>query len=112
MNCSSHQAVKHAVNCLIVMEPCVMGILLLLVLFTGFYVLVMPLIHRSWIIQLKRERELTRSEKQWGLLVITIATVLWVFVVPFAYLELLEKMNSSQTLGMGQRFVVRGEKVL
>lgn len=69
---------------------------ILLILLASFYLLVVSSIAVRWLAFFSRDSQLSRSEKQAGLLIIAIAATLWVFVVPFAYLELLGKLEHEQ----------------
>lgn len=66
---------------------------ILLILIATFYLLVVSLLAVRWLAFLKRDYQLSRLEKQSGLLIIAIAATLWVFVIPFAYSELLAKLE-------------------
>ncbi|MCY7323672.1 MAG: hypothetical protein LH660_18175 [Phormidesmis sp. CAN_BIN36] len=69
---------------------------ILLILLASFYLLVVPSLAIRWLAFFNRDSQLSRSEKQAGLLIIAIAATLWIFVVPFAYLELLRKLEHEQ----------------
>ena len=66
---------------------------ILLIPIAAFYLLVVSFLVVRWLTFFKRDFQLSRLEKQSGLLIIAIAATLWVFVVPFAYLELLAKLE-------------------
>ncbi len=66
---------------------------ILLILIAAFYLLVVSFLAVRWLAFFKRDFQLSRLEKQGGLLIIAIAATLWVFVIPFAYLELLAKLE-------------------
>ena len=65
--------------------------MLLLMLLTPFYLVVIFLLQIRWLPALKRDVHLPASEKWLGLLVVVFCTTFWFFIVPFAYLELLDK---------------------
>ena len=69
-----------------------MAILLITVL-AAFYLLVVSLLTIRWLAFFKRDFRLSSLEKQAGLLILAIAVTLWIFVIPFAYLELLKKLE-------------------
>ncbi|WP_143162116.1 hypothetical protein [Phormidesmis priestleyi] len=64
---------------------------ILLILIAAFYLFVVAFLADFWLAFFKRDSQLSRSEKRSGLVIITIAAMLWIFVIPFAYLELLAK---------------------
>ena len=67
----------------------------LLLFFAAFYSLLMPIFLIHWIGLSKEDRDLTDSEKRLVFATIVVATLFWPIVVPFAYLELLSKSQSS-----------------
>lgn len=67
-----------------------------LLLFGLFYLAVMPILFLSWLEFFRYDfNHLTGEEKQISVLVIAIATLFWIVVLPFAYLELLDKFKRS-----------------
>jgi hypothetical protein len=61
-----------------------------------FYVAVMPILFISWLEFFRHDQDnLTASEQHMSVLVIAIASLFWVIVLPFAYLELLDKFKRS-----------------
>ena len=68
-----------------------------LLLISGlFYVAVMPILFISWLEFFHHDRDnLTHQEQQISMLIIAIATLLWAVVLPFAYLELLDRFKRS-----------------
>ena len=44
-----------------------------------------------WLSFLKRDIDLSLEDKQSSLLILVVATILWPFVVPMAYIELISK---------------------
>lgn len=68
----------------------------LLLFFVAFYILLMPILFVNWLRFFRGDLDLTKSEKRLSRLAIAIAAVLWPFVVPFAYLELLGKIQRSE----------------
>ena len=85
------------------------NMLIVLILFTGYYAIVTILLNRACTAVFKRDVEVTRLEIQWGLRVITITSILWIFIVPFSYLELLEKVTSAQNREAAQKFIATEE---
>lgn len=83
--------------------------LIVLILLTGYYAIVILLLNRACTILFKKNVEMTRLERRWGLGVITITSILWVFVVPFSYLELLGKITSAQNQETAQKFITMEE---
>ncbi len=72
----------------------------------AFYVLVMPILFISWVSFFRQDHDLSADDKHLSILVITIATILWPVVLPFAYLELLEKFKrSNRTARLYQRMM-------
>ncbi len=68
---------------------------ILLIVLAAFYLLVVFLLTIRWLAFFKRDSRLSSLEKQAGLLIIAIAVTLWIFVIPFAYLELLKKLEQE-----------------
>lgn len=68
-----------------------------LLLISGlFYVAVIPVLFISWLEFFNCDRDnLTRQEQQISVIMIAIASGLWVIALPFAYLELLDKFKRS-----------------
>lgn len=65
-------------------------------LLAAIYLIVMPILFVNWLGFFRYDAEtLTGDEKQVSLSVIAIATLLWPLVLPFAYLELLDKFRRS-----------------
>jgi len=83
--------------------------LIVLILFIGYYAIVMILLNRACTTVFEKNVEVTRLERQWGLRVITITSILWIFIVPFSYLELLEKVTSAQNRETAQKFITMEE---
>lgn len=79
------------------------------ILFIGYYAIVMILLNRACTTVFEKNVEVTRLERQWGLRVITITSILWIFIVPFSYLELLEKVTSAQNRETAQKFITMEE---
>lgn len=69
---------------------------ILLILLVSFYFLVVFFIAVRWLALFKRDSQLSRSEKRAGLQIIAISATLWFFVIPFAYLELLGKLERQK----------------
>lgn len=68
----------------------------LLVVSGLFYVAVMPVLFISWLEFFRHDQDdLTKKEQRISGLVIAIACLFWVIVLPFAYLELLDKFKRS-----------------
>lgn len=44
-----------------------------------------------WLKFFKRDTDLSLEDKQFSLLILVVATLLWPFVVPLAYIELVSK---------------------
>jgi len=83
--------------------------LIVFILFIGYYAIVMILLNRACTTVFEKNVEVTRLERQWGLRVITITSILWIFIVPFSYLELLEKVTSAQNREAAQKFIATEE---
>lgn len=83
--------------------------LIVFILFIGYYAIVMILLNRACTTVFEKNVEVTRLERQWGLRVITITSILWIFIVPFSYLELLEKVTSAQNREATQKFIATEE---
>ena len=83
--------------------------LIVFILFIGYYAIVMILLNRACTTVFEKNVEVTRLERQWGLRVITITSILWIFIVPFSYLELLEKVTSAQNRETAQKFITMEE---
>ncbi|NDJ16950.1 hypothetical protein [Myxacorys almedinensis] len=66
-----------------------MGTLFLLVAI-AFYVSLMPLFFRKWMM-LSQEQDIPEEARSLSTIVVAIATLFWLFVLPFAYLDLLEE---------------------
>jgi hypothetical protein len=61
-----------------------------------FYVAVMPVLFISWLEFFRHDQDdLTHKEQHMSVLVIAIASLFWIIVLPFAYLELLDKFKRS-----------------
>ncbi|MCU0550249.1 MAG: hypothetical protein MUC48_12940 [Leptolyngbya sp. Prado105] len=61
-----------------------------------FYIAVMPVLFVSWLEFFRHDHdELTRREQHMSVCVIAIASLLWIIILPFAYLELLDKFKRS-----------------
>jgi hypothetical protein len=60
-----------------------------------FYIAMMPILFTGWMGFFKQDVDLSKEEKQISLMVLAIATLLWPIVLPFAYLELLDKFKRS-----------------
>ncbi len=72
---------------------------LLLLAFGAFYLMMAPLLFISWLGFFREEPCLSRGERRLSVIVIAIATLLWPFVVPIAYLEVLNKFKQSARFG-------------
>jgi len=83
--------------------------LIVLILFIGYCAIVMILLNRACTTVFEKNVEVTRLERQWGLRVITVTSILWIFIVPFSYLELLEKVTSAQNREAAQKFIATEE---
>ena len=83
--------------------------LIVFILFIGYYAIVMILLNRACTTVFEKNVEVTRLERQWGLRVITITSILWIFIVPFSYLELLEKVTSAQNREAAQKSIATEE---
>lgn len=59
-------------------------------LLLGFYILIALLILKEWIIFLDTDKEMSSQMRLFSQIVLIFAIILWPFVVPFAYLELLK----------------------
>jgi Zn-dependent protease with chaperone function len=60
-----------------------------------FYLVMMPILVASWLGFFRQDSNMSKEEKQVSLMVLTIATLLWPIVLPFAYLELLSKFKRA-----------------
>lgn len=67
-----------------------------------FYLIMAQSFFKIWFKFFQQDTSLSREEKQlsWGILL--LGTVLWPFVVPIAYLSLLEKKFKSQAETLGE----------
>jgi hypothetical protein len=73
---------------------------------TAFYVLVMPILFISWVSFFRQDHEMSAEDRHISFFVIAIATLLWPIVIPFAYLELLEKFKrSNRNVRLYQRMI-------
>ena len=69
---------------------------ILVIVIAVIYVVVMPILFINWLGFFRYDIDfLTGDEKQLSLAVIAIATLLWPLVLPFAYIELLDKFKRS-----------------
>ncbi|KAM3093262.1 hypothetical protein ACKFKG_19840 [Phormidesmis sp. 146-35] len=67
-----------------------------LLFFLGvFYLGMMPILFIGWLGFFRQDADMSKEEKQVSLIVLTIATLLWPIVLPFAYLELLGKFKRA-----------------
>ena len=67
----------------------------LLLFSIAFYSLLMPILFVNWFRLFREDLDLSKSEKHLSIVVIAIATLFWPIVIPFAYLELMEKLQRS-----------------
>lgn len=68
----------------------------LLIFPVAFYALVVPLVFIAWLNFFRHnDQPLSRREKQMSLIVISIAALLWPVVLPFAYLDVLDKLKRT-----------------
>lgn len=68
----------------------------LLIFLIAFYVLLAPRFFRSWRLFFEQDTTLSPQERTFSQVVLAIATVFWPVVVPFAYLELLNKVQREK----------------
>lgn len=72
-----------------------------------FYLAIIPVVFISWLEFFRHDQDtLTVREQRMSVFVISIASLLWVLVLPFAYLELLDKFKrSSQAARVYQKML-------
>lgn len=70
----------------------------LLILPIAFYLLLAPRFFQSWRLFFEQDTTLSPQDRVFSQVVLTIATVFWPLVVPFAYLELLHKVQREKAM--------------
>ncbi|MBD2055535.1 hypothetical protein H6F88_05785 [Oculatella sp. FACHB-28] len=69
--------------------------LVLVALFTAFYLLMAIRFFKVWWVFFKRDTDLSLNWTYISIAVLTLASASWPVVVPFAYLELLAKVQRN-----------------
>lgn len=72
--------------------------LILVTLFAAFYLLMAIRFFRSWWVFFRQDTDLSTSWAYISIAVIILASAFWPVVVPFAYLELLEKVRRNAAM--------------
>jgi hypothetical protein len=67
-----------------------------------FYGYVMVRLYQRWSQALKRDVELSPSERRWGWVLVTLTPAFWFFVLPFAYLELQSVLTEAREKSRGR----------
>lgn len=56
----------------------------------GFYILIALLLLKEWIVFFDTDKEMSGQMRFFSQIILILATILWPFIVPFAYRELLK----------------------
>lgn len=62
----------------------------------AFYLIMAVSFFKSWLLFFQQDTELSPKRTFFSWVVLTVVTLLWPVVVPFAYLELLRKLQKSK----------------
>jgi len=72
--------------------------LILITLFAAFYLFMAIRFFRSWWVFFRQDTDQSKSWAYISIAVIILASAFWPVVVPFAYLELLEKVRRNAAM--------------